>query len=365
MDLNKFKELLKKQKDNYDDALSFLEVINKHYDETVISKYILYILSNDIDLLNSVLRMSYKDVFVDIDIINFYTTEFAISDNRRIDILIEFTDINDSKGIIIIENKINSYEHNNQCAYYYNYCNKYYSNYKQYYLYIFPDFNLKANNFKDDNFKKITYSELYNLIASIENKTIYEKDFKLLISNKLRSRPMDEVKKFLIENFTQIDENIISIKKDIDNIFDEFKDLFINSRKDFLTEFCDCHRTLRFYKNDKRWWNGWDVPNGERVYFYIEIKCEDNFNFYIQRTLKVYSKNLNTKINRYLSDSGIELIKHKYMDTFKVFERKKIEINFQILSNEWKYKLLNKAYEELNILSIHQEKEIEKYSHFK
>ena len=176
---------------------------------------------------------------------------------------------------------------------------------------------------------------------------------------------MDEVKKFLIENFTQIDENIISIKKDIDNIFDEFKDLFINSHKDFLTEFCDCHRTLRFYKNDKRWWNGWDVPNGERVYFYIEIKCEDNFNFYIQRTLKVYSKNLNTKINRYLSDSGIELIKHKYMDTFKVFERKKIEINFQILSNEWKYKLLNKAYEELNILSIHQEKEIEKYSHFK
>lgn len=367
MDLDRFNKLLENQKNIEDNSPSFLEVIGRYYDENIISRYLLYIFTHNIDLLNQILRSCYQDSFTNIDSISFSTNEYVISESRRIDILIEGIDIDASKVLIVIENKINSSEHSNQCREYFNDCNIIYKEYKQYYLFLYPDYNLFIKELSDSHFKKITYSKLLELIDSLENKTIYENDFIKLISNQLRSRPMDELKTFLVNHYYQIQGNMNSIDKDIDNIFNEFKDQFIKLNKGFLAEYADSHRTLRFYKEDPKWWNGWKVSNEERIYFYIELKCEGNLDFYLQRTLKVYSKNPNTRINRYILDiisSGTKLVSKRYMDTFKIFERIKIDSSYQVLSNNWKQDLFSQVEEGLEKLSIHQQEEVERYSRY-
>ncbi len=45
MDLDRFNKLLENQKDIEDNSPSFLEVIGRYYDENIISRYLLYILS--------------------------------------------------------------------------------------------------------------------------------------------------------------------------------------------------------------------------------------------------------------------------------------------------------------------------------
>lgn len=365
MNLDRFNELLKKQIFFDNNSVSFLEVIEKQYDENIISKYLLYIVIHNIELLNLVLRKCYKDCYVNIDHIYFSATEFVINESKRIDILIEGVDINNSKVLIVIENKINSFEHGDQCNVYFEYCKKRYKDYKQYYLFLYPDYNLLIKNISNSNFKKITYTNLLELFDLLENKTLFEKDFCKLIYNQLRSKPMDELKLFLINHYSQIKDNINSIDKTLDNIFNEFREYFIKLNPEFTYEFSDSRRTLRFYKKDNaKWRNGWEVSNDERIYFYIEIKCEDNLDFYIQRTLKVYSKNLNSKINRYVLSPNIKLVQHRYMDTFKVFERIKLDSKFQILSYSWKQDLFIKAENLLKELSIHQQEEVDKYFNY-
>ncbi len=151
---------------------------------------------------------------------------------------------------------------------------------------------------------------------------------------------------------------------DLDNFFSEFKERFLEEYKELTSEFMDRHRTLRFYKDIPAWWNGWKVTNEERIYFYLELKCEDNLKFYVQRTLKVYSKGLNTKINHYLQLTGTPLIIHKYMDTFKVFDRVELKSDRPILSNEWKLDIFNKATEILEKLEQKQEEEAQRYAAF-
>ena len=131
-----------------------------------------------------------------------------------------------------------------------------------------------------------------------------------------------------------------------------------------LTELVDNHRTLRLYKDDIKWWNGWDVSNEERIFFYVEVKCEEHLDFYLQRTLKVYSKNLNTKANRYALSMNEKLVKHKYMNTYKVFERIKILSNYQPLSNEWKNDLFTQIEDGLKQLIIRQQEEVQKFDNF-
>lgn len=365
MDLDRFNKLLENQKEIEDNSTSFLEVIGKYYDENIISKYLLHILTHNIDLLNQILRTCYQDSFTNIDSISFSTTEYVISNSKRIDILVEGIDIDASKALIVIENKINSSEHSNQCKEYFDDCKIRYKEYKQYYLFLYPDYNLSIKDLSDSHFKKITYSKLLELIDLLKNRTIYENDFVKLISNKLRSRPMDELKTFLVNHYYQIQENMNLINKELDNIFNEFKEQFIKLNEGFLADYADSHRTLRFYKEDSKWWNGWQVSNEDRIYFYIEIKCEGNLDFYLQRTLKVYSKDMNSMINRYISSLDLTRVSNRYTDTFKVFERIKIYSSYQVLSNNWKQDLFLKANEVLEKLAVHQQEEVEKYSRFK
>ena len=364
MDLEKFKQLLNEQKNGFINTNSFLESINLQFDENIISRYFLYILKNNIELLDLIVRNCYKHCFVDISSVDYADTEYVTDENKRIDILISGKDINNDNFVIVIENKVYSTEHDDQCSKYYDYCEKAFSNYKKYYLFLYPDFNTSIKDISNSNFKKITYSEIGDIILSLDNRSKYESDFVDLIINQLRSKTMDDLKIFLINNYSQIKENMDSINKEIDNIFNEIKYNFLKNNDNFFPELVDNHRTLRLYKDDIKWWNGWDVSNEERIFFYVEVKCEEHLDFYLQRTLKVYSKNLNTKANRYALSMNEKLVKHKYMNTYKVFERIKILSNYQPLSNEWKNDLFAQIEGGLKQLIIHQQEEVQSFDNF-
>lgn len=364
MDLEKLSELLRNKKEEATHNISFLEAIDHSTDENLISKYLLFLFTHNLSLINSLLRNCYKERFVDLERLDSGITEYSISESKRIDLLFEGEDIENQKVLIVIENKIYSHEHSSQCQKYYVYCSKKYKDYRQYYLFLYPDFNLGNQTLSDKHFIKITYADLLKTLNSLENRTIYEQDFINLINNQLRSTPMDEIRTFFINHLDEIKTEVKKMDDDLDNFFSEFKERFLEEHKELTSEFMDRHRTLRFYKDIPTWWNGWKVTNEERIYFYLELKCEDNLKFYVQRTLKVYSKDLNTKINHYLQLIGTPLIIHKDMDTFKVFDRVELKSDYPILSNEWKLDIFNKATEILEKLEQKQEEEAQRYAAF-
>ena len=348
--LIEFKEILDKTKHFETYEPSFLETIEKATDETTISKYLAFIFKNDIQFLNIVLEICYSEQFNELEKIDNICTEYTISDNKRIDILIEAEDSEHQKILIVIENKVFSQEHSNQCKHYYEYCENRFKTYKRYYLFLYPDFNVGIKMISDNHFVKLTYTTLSKALSLLTNKSLYEIDLARLIENCLRSKPMNELKTLIINNYDIIKENLKSVDKALDCFLDDFAEKFCTEHEKFLKEFKENHRTLRLYKDDLTRWNGWKVSNEDRIFFYIELKCEKDLNFYAQRTLKVYSKNPNTKINKFVNSLNKPLVIHDYMDTFKVFDRVQIKSKYQILSSEWKLEIFNQANNILNHL---------------
>lgn len=352
-------ELLKHKQETKENKISFLEIIDKNFDENIISKYLLYILKNNIEILNSLLKKCSFDEFCDLEEIVFSTNEYVINGNKRIDILIKAKDITGENAVIAFENKIYSKEGYNQCKNYYDFCHIEFSGYKQYFIFLYPDFNIGIKKLSDNHFVKITYTVLLEILNSLEKRNIYEEDFMNLINNQLRSMPMDDLKQYFIEHFDQITSIVNCIDFELDSFFNMFEEIFLSANSSFNYEFQDKHRTLRLYKDSCRWKN--DIgENDEKFFFYIELKCEKNLKFYVQRTLKVYSKNPSSKINRYQPLTG-SLIQHDFMDTYKVFERIEITSTYPLLSNEWKQEVALKAQNILDSLSEKQEREIKNF----
>ncbi len=368
MTLDELGRCLRTAKASRESSPSFLEAIERSSDENLISKYLLFLFRNDIELLNSVLRKSHPKESVELESIDNSCTEFAIAENKRMDILIQARSLSGEKVLIVIENKVYSCEHSDQCRNYYRYCHDRYRGYRQYYLFLYPDFNVRCHSISDKHFVKITYTQLLDVLSPLEQRTVYEEDFMNLINNHLRSVPMDELTKLFVENYDQIKNKIVAIDKELDHVFDEFKDAYCDKHQDFAFEFHDSHRTLRFYKDIPTWWNGWEkdgTTSEERIFFYVELKCEKNLQFFVQRTLKVYSKNVNTKINRYVQSLNQQWVSHPYMDTFKVFDRVEICSDYPTLSSEWKQELFDKVTSELERLAVLQQEEANRYEEYR
>ena len=358
--LNNIKEALKVS--NGKSTTSFLEVIDKSSDENIVSKYLLYLLTNNIDLLNYILYKAYKDKCVPFTQINESYNEYVISDLKRIDIFIKGVDENNNDALVIIENKIYSNEHDNQCNYYFDYFNSRFKDYKKYYLLIYPSFNISIRNSVNEHFVKMTYDEINEYLEQISNRNIFEEDFKTLIENKLGNKPMDELKELFIENHDRFKNLIKEIDKDISLFMNDFKNFFLKSHLNFKDQLVENNRTLRLYKNNSSWRNDLKTNEKERVYFYVEIKCEDNLNFYFQRTLKIYSNDKESPINKYISSLPYPV--NLSFNSYYVFERIPFKSSFKTLTNEWKNELINLGSKTLDELIRKQEKEIENYYEF-
>lgn len=345
---------------------SILEIINRGYDEDLISKFLVFIFRNNSDLLNAFIRFAYSD-FVGIgDDYKINCEENAYNDGRM-DIFIKGKDLNGKNIYCVIENKINTNEHNDQCRHYYEFCVDKYKGYKGYFIFLHPNYNHGDFQLSSKEFKKVTYTDLKEIILNISSKDIneYETDFLRLIENKLEEQKMDDFDKLLIDNYEVIDNRMRKIRKDIDNVFDEISSNY-SKHSGLLPEIADNHRTLRFYKGKdviNQWWSGY-IGSRDEYYFYIEIKTEnpDKLGFVIQRTIKRYSLENDTKLNKFIRSKLPSFYKKR--GRCIVIDAISFKSDKQYLSKEWKDELIDWAVKNLDELNVKQEKLVEEFHSF-
>lgn len=108
------------------------------------------------DLWNDIMTNSISITEVNIK------TEVTI-DNKRIDILIECKLNNKDQLRIVVENKVDTHEHDNQCKNYFDHYDNNKGGYKNLFIYLAPD---KSELLSDEHFVKISYQELLDSVLS-------------------------------------------------------------------------------------------------------------------------------------------------------------------------------------------------------
>ena len=176
VDVKELEYLFNQFKNSNDSTLSFLEIINMERSETAVSLMLKYLFENDPECLKKLINIECKKNINEIEIEN-VITEYFIYEDKRIDILIE-AKMDNENTVIVIENKIDSSEHGDQCKKYFSYIESRYSTTKhRYYFYLKPTSNLSKSNC--DEFQPITYDSIYSCITNEED--IYIQDFKKCI----------------------------------------------------------------------------------------------------------------------------------------------------------------------------------------
>lgn len=199
VDVKKLEYLFNQFKNSNDSTLSFLEIINMERSETAVSLMLKYLFENDPECLKRLINTIYKENINELEIEN-VITEYFIYEDKRIDILIE-AKMDNENTVIVIENKIDSSEHGDQCKKYFDYIESRYSTTKhRYYFYLKPASNLSKSNC--DEFKPITYDSIYNCITNEED--IYIQDFKKCIERNYMDNKKNELDLYILNNYKEM-----------------------------------------------------------------------------------------------------------------------------------------------------------------
>lgn len=206
---------------------TFLDIIDKSYDENFISDYLAFILNpnkNGIGTKPLLLVLSEHLETSDYSFKNIsIKREYTIS-NRRLDIIIDNPDEN---LLIVIENKINSQESFNQTKEYAKYINKAFPERNSILLFLAP---YSSNKLSSDEFKSMTYTDLYEKLNQISINEFSEidsfkffQDFLVHIKNKLlKSKTIMQISektKLYIENKALINDLSSAYEKDASELF--------------------------------------------------------------------------------------------------------------------------------------------------
>ncbi|MBP5444914.1 MAG: PD-(D/E)XK nuclease family protein [Acholeplasmatales bacterium] len=335
----KLQELMNKYYKKEDTSLSFFDIINKSHDENLISLMIRYLFENDSECLKNVLNKAYKDNIHYLEIIEI-TPEYSIKDKKRIDILIKAL-IDKKESIIVIENKVYSKEHGEQCKLYYEYIDKEFPNFIKYYLFLKPEYNKATSGCK--KFMVINYRDLCDSITNEDD--IYIKDFKKTINNNLVVGKMDELKKYILDHFSELYGLVSDLDKQLSNFLE-------NEYGKEMQEFLKCERvevykpnySIRFY--NANCWGGYNVSNDEKYYFYVELVGHDKNIKYpkFQYIINRYSDNPETKISKYVINKDRD---SRFGKNCFVIRTVSFISDKDVLSPEWKRELIEKSKEVL------------------
>lgn len=350
---------------------TFLNVINKNYDENLISSLIAYLLANDISLLQSLIK-NYSDAYMmDKTITDFDLTDISINTEKymgygRADIFIEIPPKeNDRAGITItIENKINTWEHDNQTKIYFDWVQKNYSEYYNVYYFLRPDYN--KSDISCDKFLDIRYSEFREMISETDNPIIC--DLKNHIKQKLEVSEMSfsSYEKEIVENYKGISNMLRNTLSKVNNRKDriiekiehqmvregivsksgikEWKNSGSVSDEDILRERVNFSGGLGSYRLYRKKWYDED-----KYYFYVEIKFHNDteFPFYItfQETIKGYKYSKDTIFDFLKNDIKVSPV--EFSDPHFVILKEKFDScnNYSWDSQEWEEEFVDKAVE--------------------
>lgn len=270
---------------------TFLSIINKNFDEVTISKYVAFMLNPEnttLKVIEQILTITQwdKDEINFVQLFNDENTVFesidieeAISTRSRIDILIKF-----SNFWIAIENKINSYENNNQSL-------KYEEDLKKQtdlpikYICLKPQYN--HCELINKKFSYITYSQFVEVLKVLSKYELKQEENYNFIEDFIKHMEVF----YMNENEFEISEDVelyIDNKEVIDNMMSNYKKQ-CGLVKDKLTEnvedrfgndysfYCSKYGYMQIWKND------WDNENNNGIHY--EILCD--FNNIIGTNIKV------------------------------------------------------------------------------
>ena len=191
-------------------SYNFLDVIKKVDNENIISEWLAFLF--DSKKCGSALPLKYFCNYIDVDFVNGEVEierEYTLDNRRRIDILIKL-----ENAWIVIENKINSMECNEQTVdYEYKIKNETNGqNVSLYYVYLKPTYNKSKPT--NDNFKIMTYGDLATIWKNInkddfnpkENYVYFSEFIKLIKERYAMSKELqfDENTKLFIEFSEQL-----------------------------------------------------------------------------------------------------------------------------------------------------------------
>ena len=359
VDVKKLEYLFNQFKNSNDSTLSFLEIINMERSETAVSLMLKYLFENDPECLKKLINIECKKNFNEIEIEN-VITEYFIYEDKRIDILIE-AKMDNENTVIVIENKIDSSEHGDQCRKYFDYIESRYSTTKhRYYFYLKPASNLSKSNCNE--FKPITYDSIYNCITNEED--IYIQDFKKCIERNYMDNKKNELDLYILNNYKEMYKKVIDLDKEIDHFLTHnVKDEVIKELSCEKTEFfSSTHYTLRFYDEDC--WSKNQSNKDEMYYFYVEVVAHDKevSKFKFCRIIKAYSKNYNSTVNQFVKKIGKEVRTAEYGNNiWYIMESKDFITDKSILSSEWKKELIDAAKIELKEMYANMRKCVDEF----
>lgn len=355
---NNFIEELKKIKYS-ERKFDFFDIISPK--ETLISSWLAFLFNpnlngiGDLTIKKLLESLNLNDEY-DIDTMNFENTYTEKPD--RIDILIEY-----DKLLIVIENKIDSYEHNNQTERYFKFIEEEKKDNKEViYIYLKPNYNkslpTKIYDKNNNGFRVLTYKELLNSLKTINESDYEEKDKykylkEFLISGE-RFMKNEEIEytdsiKFYIENETilnQLNSEYTELNKKINTkLRFDILSYLKNLNNKYETDM-DENSTARASNYIQYYLPNWKNENRKGIHF--EILINDG---------KVLSKNIVVTVVLHIeSDIQGELLSKLEKNGFAkntYYNGKKIEYvltNLDFTSNEKYEESKNKILEKLKLL---------------
>ena len=334
---NLLEQYMKEYSNSEDNSLSFFDIVNRSHDENMISLMLKYLFMNDSECLKNILNKAYNKNFEYMEVED-VITEYSILKNKRIDLLIKAT-INNKKSIIVIENKVYSYEHDNQCEVYYKYIKNAFLNEDKYYLFLKPKYNSNTPGCKE--FKIITYNDILDLITRDDD--VHINDFKNEIRNNLVVEEMTNLDNFMLDNYKEIYDKVNDWNKKINKfLYDDFGEEIQKYLKCERKEFYSGDYSIRFY--DANCWSEWKDNKNDVYYFYVElVSMGKNIKEpYFQRIIKRYTIDDDSNISKYLNN---KYPMKKASDLYYVIDRVSFVSDKNIMSQEWKEELIEKGKE--------------------
>jgi len=302
---------------------TFLGIINKNFDEITISRCMAFLLNPEYTTLKVIEQLllisqekndetDFLQLFND-DITEFESIDIEeqISSRSRIDIIIKF-----STFWIVIENKINSYENNDQSL-------KYEEDLKEYtnlpikYICLKPQYN--QCNIKNKKFCNVFYNQIVDLLKTItkyeikeEENYCYIEDFIkhmegfLMNENELQ---ISEDVEFYIDNRKIIDEILENYNKQCELVKNKLRELVQKRFGEEYEIYCSKYGYIQIWKKS---WNN-DNCNGIHYEILCDFRHIIGYDIKVQfavhneaRTRKIYPqiKHQTIKENKYKFDNS-------------------------------------------------------------
>ena len=323
--------------------ITFLSVLGRTYDEDLISRILVYIMKKDRHFVASLLE-KYSGCCYNLNEYEILVHPEKSMGIGRADIFVIIKRDGSIVATITIENKIYSYEHDDQTQTYYDWvCNQ-----KEYeraeinaFFYLHPGFNKSVavcNKYKD-----LSYTDICNLI--VERDYIID-DFKKHIEQYLGEKVMElnEKQLYILENFEQIQSVLNETASIYATIQSEIIDTIVQriKQKDPNIEFESSRNSLGVYSvklYKEKWYKK------DEYYFFVELFFDDGKldSIHLQEVIKTYPRKSTEGLIRDFLKSDRISIHSSDRRWFVWGDPIKYSSNYRWTEEEWKNEFIENA----------------------